>query len=484
MFDLVVKNGKLIFPGRTVVDGEVGVVGGRIAAVGRELGKGEVNIDASGKLVLPGVLDSHFHVGIYRPFQEDARTESMSAAAGGVTAILSYFRTGRNYLNTSEDYTTLFPKLFEMSSGNFYVDYGFNLAPITRRHVEELDYLFRRGISTFKFYMFYKGLNLRSEYRKGNVEEEYLLSKDPYDGGHLFTIMNRVSSLKGEGKPSQPRLSVHAEDAEVIRVHLEKAKEDFSRGKLNPLEAYSAARPPEGERVAILQALEMSRATGCPINILHVSSKLALETVEEVRKSWPQLDVMVEVTSSHLTLTTDFEAGVLGKVNPPIRSSKDREALWEGVMSGAVQTVASDHAAIELSRKGEELWTAENGFGATELMVPSLLTEGLRRGVPLTRLVELVTSSPARFHGLYGKKGDLLPGFDGDITIVDLKETRKVKADALHSAQDFTPYEGVELRGWPTTTILRGEVVFDGGEYSKVRRGEFLKRPVVASNSS
>ncbi|GGU01574.1 dihydroorotase-like protein [Sulfodiicoccus acidiphilus] len=482
MFDLLVKNGKLVLPGRTVVDGEVGINEGKIAAVGRNLGAGHVNVDASGKLVLPGVLDTHFHVGIYRPFQEDARTESMSAIAGGVTTILSYFRTGRNYLNISEDYSSLFPRLVEMSKGNFYVDYGFNIAPITRKHVEEIETLFKLGVSTFKFYMFYKGLNLRSEYRKGSVEEEYLLSKDPYDGGHLFTIMKRISSLKGGKTPHQPRLSVHAEDAEVIRVHLEEAKEEFSRGILNALEAYSAARPPEGERVAILQAAEMARATGCPINVLHVSSETALRTIEEVRRWWPGLDVMAEVTSSHLTLTTNSKAGVLGKVNPPIRSDRDREALWEGLVSGSIQTVASDHAAIEQSRKGGELWTAENGFGATELMVPSLLTEGLRRGVPLTRLVELVTSSPAKFHGLYGRKGDLLPGFDGDLVIVDLNTTRRVRADALHSAQDFTPYEGMELRGWPTTTVLRGEIVFDSGEFSDARRGEFLKRPVELSD--
>lgn len=478
MLDLIVKNGQVVFPGKNVQKAEIGIRNGKIASISHKIDENATQvIDAENRYVFPGIVDSHFHVGIYRPFAEDARSESASAAAGGVTTILSYFRSGKNYMNVSEPYSTLLSKVLNLSKGNFYTDYGFNLAPITKTHVQEIpDLVEKYGISTFKYYMFYKGLNLKSEVKKGSVEKEYLLSDEPYDLGHMHNIMEQIAAIK-ENR-GRVRLSIHAEDAEIIRINLERTKEEMAKLKLNPLQAYSKARPPNSERIAIMEAFELAHETRCPINILHVSSKMAMETIDEMKRVFPDVDVYVETTPSHLTLTVESEAGIHGKVNPPIRSENDRDSLWAGIMEGRINTVGSDHAAIEESRKGKELWTAENGYGATELMLPALITEGhIRRKIPLEKIASLITANPARVHSIYGKKGDIALGFDGDLVIFDLNRKKKVRYQDLHSAQDFTPFEGLELFGWPETTILRGKVTYSDGKFFDPA-GEFIKRPV------
>ncbi len=480
MSDLLVKGGKVVFPSKKVIEVDIGIKDGRISDIGKNLSENdyEKTINADGKHIFPGLIDSHFHVGIYRPLPEDAKSESASAAAGGVTTILSYFRSGRNYLNASEPYATLFPKVLDYSKGNFHTDYGYNLAPVLKEHVDEIPQLVKKsGIATFKFYMFYKGLNLKSEVSKGSVEKEYLLSENPYDLGHLYNIMKAIAALKGTDTPA--RLSIHAEDSEIIRINLETTKANSDQSKDNVLELYSNARPSSSERLAIIEAVELAAQTGCPINILHVSSEKAIKTVEELRLAYPDSDIMVEVTASHICITYENNIGVNGKVNPPIRSTRDKEALWEAIIKGQVNTVGSDHAAIEKSKKGEELWSAENGYGATEAMLAALLTEGYhKRNIPLEKLAALVTLNPAKYHGLSGKKGDIAVGMDGDLTIVDLNEERKVDHSKMHSAQDFSPFDGLTLKGWPKTTILRGNVIYHDGKVLEEFRGEYIKRPI------
>ncbi len=478
MLDLLVKNGSVVFPNRSVVKTDIGIKGGKICQIGSsssESDSAEKIIDAAGKHVFPGLIDSHFHVGIYRPLDIDARSESASAVAGGVTTILSYFRSGKNYLNSSEPYSKLFERVLDLSTGNFYCDYGYHLAPVTRKHVQEIPDLVKKyGVSTFKFYMFYRGLVLKGEFRKGAVEKEYLLSDDPYDLGHLTKIMTAVSELnKTLGRV---RVSVHAEDAELIRINIEKIQNQ--KEKLNPLQAYNEARPPESERLALVQAIELAMQTRCPVNILHVSSGLALQTLKELRRANPDLDVMVEVTVHHLMLNDKYNPSVMGKVNPPIRTNSDQESLWEGVERGDVDTVASDHACITKADKGKNIWSAEPGFGGTELLLPSLISGGyFQRKIPLERIAALVTLNPAKFHGISDLKGDISVGLDGDLAICDLKKARKVDHGSLHSAQDFSPFDGIELAGWAEITILRGEIVYDEGKVIGEPVGDYLKRP-------
>ncbi|MDG6922231.1 MAG: dihydroorotase family protein, partial [Nitrososphaerota archaeon] len=469
------RNGSVVFPNSGVVKTDIGINGGKISQIGSSRATtAKTVIDATGKHVFPGLIDSHFHVGIYRPLDIDAKSESASAVAGGVTSILSYFRSGKNYLNSAAPYSELFKKVLDLSSGNFYCDYGYHLAPVTATHLLEIRELVKKfGVSTFKFYMFYRGLVLKGEFRKGAVEREYLLSEDPYDLGHLSKMMSTVSEINKTTSPV--RVSVHAEDAELIRINIEETK---TKKKLNPLEAYNEARPPESERLALVQAIELAMQTHCPVNILHVSSGLALQTIKELRLANPDLDVMVEVTVHHLMLNDKYNPSVFGKVNPPIRTDSDQESLWNGIQRGDVNTVASDHACITRAEKGKDIWSAEPGFGGTELLLPSLITGGyFARKIPLESLASLVTLNPAKFHGLSHVKGDIVVGLDGDLAIVDMKKKMTVDHKKMHSAQDFSPFDGIELAGWAETTILRGKVVFNQGKVVGKCEGNYLERP-------
>lgn len=479
MLDLLVKGGDVVFPGRGVRKADIGVKEGKIVKLGVSLEQegAERTIDARGKAVFPGLVDSHFHVGIYRPLDQDAYSESSSAVAGGVTTILSYFRSGRNYLNSSEPYESLFARVLDLSAKKFFCDYGYHLAPITRRHIQEIPELIAKfGVPTFKYYMFYKGLTLKGESRKGSVEKEYLLSEDPYDLGHLYLIMQTLA--KASKQHGGVRLGIHAEDAEIVRVNAERVKSEYPANGMKPLEAYSAARPPQAERIAVLEAVELAAQTGCPITVLHVSSGLALATIDELRLTHPGMDIAAEATVHHLGLTVK-SSGVEGKVNPPIRAATDVDDLWRGVAEGRIKTIVSDHAALTKEHKGDDIWSAEAGFGGTELILPVVVTEGhKKRGIPLEQLASLVSLNPAMQCGLLPQKGDIDLGYDADLAVVNMSEQRKVDHTKLHSAQDFSPFDGQTYAGWVETTVVRGNVVYEDGRVMGKPAGEYLKRPV------
>jgi allantoinase len=483
VYNLIIKNGNVVFPGRGVLKADIGINGGKVSCIGEDLSdRGEKVIDASGRFVFPGVVDSHFHMGIYRPLSEDARSESASAVAGGVTAILIYYRAGRHNLISESDpvipepYSTLYPKVLELSSGSFFSDYGYHIAPVTAAHVEEIpDLVKKRGVTTFKYYMHYKGLT-PDEFATRRVEKEFLFSDTPYDLGYLHQIMQKVANVNNE--VAGVRVNIHAENPAIIRVNTEATMRELSDLQLNPLEAYSRTRPPSGERLGILEAAELANQAGCPITILHISSALALSTIRQVRSIYPDLDVMAEATVHHLILTTDYNPSAHSKVNPPIRSDDDKEALWRGVIDGTFDTIVSDHAASHSEFKGDNIWTAWYGFGGTELLLPSVITEGyVKRRLPLERIAELLSLNPARFHSLLHKKGDIAVGYDADLAICDLSKIKVVDHNELHSAQDFSPFDGLELTGWVETTILRGEVVYQNGQVMGEPRGEYIKRP-------
>ena len=463
-YDTVVLGGLAVLPGEGLVECAVGVHGGRIAVLTDDLraSDGDEVVDARGFVVLPGAVDSHLHPGIYRPLAEDFDTETRSSLIGGATTVLTYFRTGRHYLNRTGSYRQIFRELDLAANGRAHTDYGFHIAPMNAGHLDEIERLATEaGIASFKFYLFYKGLNLAAD---STGAAAYTMSED-YDFGHLYQIMGRVSASdtarQGEGRIS---LSLHCEDSELIKLFVERM-----RGRaLPPLEAYSKSRPPVAERLSIHEVGVMADATGARINLLHLSSEEALTSAGQLRTLYPTLDVRLETTVHHLFLTYDMleGRGLGGKVNPPIRTQRDVDALWAGVSSGAIQWAASDHACCMEEHKGDDLWPALPGFGGTALLYPVMISEGYhRRGLPLERIVELVSTAPARAFGCYPRKGRIGIGSDADLVLVDLEKEHIVTPELLHSAQDHTPFQGVAARGWPVRTLLRGRTVYQDGEF-------------------
>ena len=477
-FDLVIKSGKAVLPYVGVQKADIGVKDGKIAAIDSMIDPNRADsvLNAANRHVFPGAVDSHFHVGIYRPLAEDAVSESTSAASGGVTTILSYFRTGHDYLDKIGPYKEILPELLELSKKSFMVDYGYHLALMTEEHIDEIEWLVKEGgVSTMKYYMFYKLLTLAGATPEAN---NYLMIDNSVDFGYLYKFMKevgRVNELYKEfGKVS---LSIHCENPEIIRAT---QKEVQANPSGNPLKDYSNARPPWQEELAINEAAIIARHTNCPVNLLHLSSMAAVKAGVDVCKRYPEIPFLLEGTLHHLGLSNDMDLGQKAKVNPPLRDDQNVEYLWNAVLDGTIKTVVSDHACAPLEKKKGDLWNSLPGFGGTSLMFPVLVTEGYhKRGLPLHRIAELSSANPAQEHNLYPKKGAIMVGSDADFAIVDIDSEKEVTLENLHTAQEFSPELGMSLKGWPEYTVLRGRVVFEKGTVvGKPGEGEYIKRPV------
>ncbi len=470
-YDLVVRGGTVVLPDHGEMRADVAVRNGTIAALGDDL-DGDTVYDASGMLVLPGAVDAHYHLGIYQSLAQDAYEETRSSLVGGATTVLSYFRTGSHYLDKTGPYAEILPEVLAAVAGRCHTDYSFHLAPMTKGQVDEIGRLAGQdGIASFKYYMFYKGLNLAGD----STDAAAYTMSDTYDLGHLYSIMEAVTAAN-EVSAGRVSLSIHCEQSELITLFTERMQKTGRQD----LGAYSEARPPLTERVAVGEATALAAATGCPVNLLHLSSAEAIAAAATAGELYPGLDLRRETTLHHLALAHDELDGLGGKVNPPIRTRRDVDALWDAVRHGWIDWVASDHACCMEEQKGDDLWPALPGFGGTALIYPVLISEGVhRRGLPISRVVELVATNPARAFGLFPRKGTLAVGSDADIAVVDPHLEQTVTPELLHSAQDHTPFGGRAVTGWPVATFLRGARVFDRGEIVGEPQGRFVARPVA-----
>jgi len=478
IYDVVIKGGSLVVPFQGLQKTDIGISGEKIAAIDRDIPASNARqiIDASNKFVFPGAVDSHFHVGIYRPFEDDAASESTSAASGGVTTILSYFRTGKDYLNKIGPYKEILPELLERSSSSFVTDYGYHIACFTEEHISEIEWLVKEGgVSTLKYYMFYKLLTLAGATPEA---QNYLMIDNTVDFSFLYKFMKEVSRVNQiYNQYGNISLSVHCENPEVIRGT--QAEVQANPGNVL-LKDYSDARPPWQEELAINETAIMAKHTNCPANLLHLSSRLAVEAGKDVSHRYPDIDFLLEATLHHLGLSNDMDLEQSAKVNPPIRSQEDVEYLWKSVIDGTIKTVASDHACPPLERKQGDLWTCMPGFGGTSLMFPILITEGYhKRGLPLHRIAELSSANPAIYHNLHPKKGAVMIGSDADFAVIDIDLEKEVTLDNLFTAQEFSPELGMKFKGWPECTVLRGRVIFENGKTTgQPGQGKYIKRPV------
>jgi allantoinase len=483
-YDLLLKDVRIVRPNRASVQrGDVAVKDGRFARVGRGIAPAEARkvVDGKGLLAFPGLVDPHMHTGIYSPLAEDAVSESRAAAQGGVTSSLNYFRTGQYYLNKGGPYADFFPEVLAIADGRFHVDYAFHLAPMDRGHIEEIPMLVdRHGVTSFKIYMFYGGYGLHGA---SSHQHEFLMigADEKYDVAHFEFVMRGVQRAMQmyPAKRDAISLSLHCETAEIMAAYTKLVQQE---GKLTGLRAYSAARPPHSEGLAICIAAYLAHETECPnINLLHLTSRKAVEAALKMARAFPHVNFRREVTVGHLLLDYDAPTGVLAKVNPPIRSREDVEFLWETVLDGKIDWICSDHACcrhemkVDATRPGE-VFLGKSGFGGTEYLLSGVASEGRRRGLSWNRIAELTSWNAAQRFGL-ARKGDIAPGFDADLVLFDPDRSFVVRAADSPSQQGYTPFEGMELTGKVVSTYLRGEAVYDRGRIVGPARGRYLARP-------
>jgi len=456
----------LVIRGSTVVTAadtfrcDVGIRAGRIVALAGHLGPAAREIDATGLLALPGGVDSHCHIdqtsstGLITA--DDFYTGGISAACGGTTTIIPFAaqHRGQSLTTVVEDYhRRALPKAF--------VDYAFHLIvsdPAERVMREELPALIAQGYTSFKIYMTYDALKL--------TDRQAL---------DVLSLARREGAL----------VMVHAENSDAIAWQTERL---LAEGKTAP-KFHPAARPPVVEREATHRAIALAELVDVPILIVHVSAADALDEIRRARRRGVR--VFAETCPQYLVFTADdldkpgFEGAKL-MCSPPPRDLASQKALWLGLSTGVIDVFSSDHAPYRFDDpRGKKAFgesppfsKVPNGVPSLEARLPVLFSEGVGKGrIDLNRFVALTATTPARIFGLYPRKGTIAVGADADIALWDPKKDVLIDRFTLHDRMDYTPFEGMKVRGWPVVTISRGEVIWANGEVlGEAGRGVFLGR--------
>ncbi len=458
--DLRLAGGTVLLPGIGLQEADILISGGRIVAVAGP-GDGDAaaeTVSVAGLTVLPGAVDAHVHLGhgndISRPrTPSDAASETAAAAVGGVTCIISY-------VMSAETYGDQIAELRQVTEAGARIDFGFHFVIATDAQLAELPEYIAAGVPTAKLFM-----NIRGD-------EGVRLGLPGTDDGFLFRLLETLAAHGG-------MLCPHPENIEVAWVLRDRVLAADPEGK-GGLATWNETRPPFVEAEALQRACYFGRITGTPVHAVHTSSGEALAAA--IRQREAGCEVTIETCIHYLTHDTTSDIGVIGKVNPPLRPPEDREALWQGIRSGAIDTIATDHIHRPVASKEGGIWKAQPGFPGLDVFLPALITEGhVRRGIPLERLVELVSLNPARTMGLAPRKGAIVPGADADLAIVDMGARWIVDRSALATDAGFSIYEGHEMACRVTHTLSRGGfVVRDGAlEDAAVGAGRFLARTLV-----
>jgi dihydropyrimidinase len=449
-FSLLVKGGTLIIPGVGLIDADIGIAQGRIAAIGENLAVEAADVyDAAGKTVLPGIFDPHVHIGNERSFEQESETETRAALLGGITTIGIFLRS------LEESYSLHLPGFRRAMDELSYVDSAFHPQIFTDEQIEEIPlYAAEYGIRSFKFYMSGMPGIVKS------VTDDVLLRG-----------FRTVAGL-GAGAVA----CVHCETGVLI----DQARKELQKKKEGTLADWEFAHPAEAEALAIQTAVYLAKVAGAHLYVVHLSSKQGLEAVRNARRQGLRFTVefTVETTTPYLGIASDDLNGFLVKMVPPVRTKEHHDALWQGVMEGSINTVGTDNTSRALASKKPEagLHGARPGVPVLGTHLPALLHYGRLRSVPLELLVDRATRGPAKVYGIYPQKGTIAVGSDADLVIVDLDLEKTVRAEDLGGMSDFSPFEGKRLRGWSVATIKAGDIVARDGKIVGKRNGRYLSR--------
>lgn len=432
--DLLLRNGEIVFPGDGVRKGSVGVRGGKIVAIYApgELAPAARVIDCTDKLIFAGAIDPHTHIG-FGAKEADWRTESLTAAMGGVTGLMTFWR--------SDDLAASTPGWRDAGLARSCVDFGFHFGVTSRRHVSELPVLAERfGVTSIKVYLMYKGA---AGAAKGFGE---------VDDALLFAALQAGAKVKGGV------VGVHCENTEVIPLFREPLK---AAGRQD-LAAWDEQSPGFLETENVFRVAYFGEVAECPVNIVHMSAGESLELVRRLRRPG-RAPIHIETCIHYLSLNKDEPLGAIGKVNPPLRAQSDVDALWDGVVTGDITTIGSDHVPRKVATKGDDIWSASAGFPAIAQILPVLISEGYhKRNVPLETLSACISRNVAELYSIPAK-GRIAPGYDADLVVIDPEGETLVAAANYPSHSDYSPFEGKRLRGAITHTIRRGELLLDAG---------------------
>jgi len=455
-FDLIVRNGTVVTASDTTRC-DIGVRGGKIVALAERLDGAARVIDASGRHVLPGGVDGHCHLD--QPMSDGSRmaddfaTGTVAAACGGTTTVIPFAcqAKGDSLIAAVEDY-------HRRADGKALIDYAFHLIvtdPSPRVLREELPHLIAEGYTSFKIYMTYDDLKLNDR-----------------------QILEVLALARREGA----MVMVHAENSDCIAWLTEVLE---SAGHTAPA-FHATSRPMAVEREATHRAIALSELADVPVLIVHVSGREAVEQIQ-----WAQnrgLRVYAETCPQYLYLTAEHLAtpgfdGAKCICSPPPRDAANQEVIWDALASGVFQVFSSDHAPFRyddpqgkmVKGKSAAFRYVPNGVPGIETRLPLLFEGVAQQRITINQFVALTATNAAKTYGLYPRKGTIAVGSDADLAIWDTQREVTISNALLHHNVDYTPYEGIAVRGWPETVISRGEIVAQHGvPAGAAGRGIFL----------
>jgi len=454
--DLAVVNGTVVVPGAEPRNADLAITDGKITGI-HPPGAGEPagdRIDATGLHVMPGAIDPHIHLGGYQPLDVDADPGTGLAAIGGVTCLVNYFKATGSYLD-------LVPEYIRTYEAGAHIDAAFHLQLLTEPHLQELaETVDRFGITSYKINLAWKGR-----------EQAVFGSDRTIDNGWVWAAMEEMRRID----PERMVLNIHCENQELKNEAHRRNEADVEES----LRFYERLAPDFTETDSVLSMMLLAKLTGITTYLVHLSSQL---TTEALTLDWADIPNLYGETCPHYLMhTIDSDAGLLATVSPPVRRQSDQDALWKALADGRLDAVGSDSNPILRQTKmgSGEFWSIKPGFDGVGFIVPSLIDGGYhKRGMPLGRIAQIMAENPARIFGLFPAKGTIAVGSDADLVLIDLDRERTVGPEATAAHSDFSIFSGMTLKGWPVTTLSRGEVVArDGNVVTEPGRGRYVPRP-------
>ncbi len=421
---------------------DIGIVDGKITEIGSALSQKAVRtIDASGKLIFPGFIDAHTHMGIpilSTQSVDDFESGSIAAAHGGVTTIIDF--------TAQQPGQTLQASVQERmakAEGKSHVDFGLhvNVTDQPEQRLHEISELTRQGFCAYKVFSTYRQAGMMITW-----PEFRLVLQTVHKHGGL--------------------LCLHAEDNAQIESQ---TNEHIKAGHLEPI-YHPRSRTPEAEAEAITRAAEIAGELEARLYIVHLSSKAGLEAGLIAREQGVEL--ILETCPQYLLLSEERylqENGHYCITTPPLRTKDDQEALWQALADGKIDVVATDHCPFTMAQKesGRKAFhLTPNGIPGVETLFPLLYTYGVAKGrLSLKRLLQVLALNPAKLFGFSDTKGETKVGADADLIIFDPKPERSLRATDLHGNADWSPYEGFKLIGNIDFSILRGQILVEKGQF-------------------
>lgn len=463
MYDLIIKNGKIVSPSSTV-GCDVAIKDGKIAALGKFSDDQALRtINATGKYVLPGGVEAHMHC--QAPFQGclGANTfyeQSISAAFGGVTTFMDF----ANMTKGQSPYEQVLARVNEMSEAA--IDYSAHgkFVESTPQAIEDIEKMAQSGFPTFKMFMTYKKEGVMSD-------DETML--------RVFAKAKEVGGLP----------MVHCESNAIAEANIEKCREADDLRWVS----FAKCKPILCEAEAFDRAVNFARYIGNGLIVVHTTNGLALDTARRAHAD--DIPLYVETGPHYLTLFDDLyegENGHLAICSPPLRTPKEAAELWRGLEDGTILLTGSDDCTYDVDEKSMFLeknsngsWKQDftkvvNGMSGLEIRLPILLSEGVSKGrISINKVCALTSTNVAKVYGCYPQKGIIAPGSDADLVLIDLEKEVTLCKEVLHNNISYCLHDGFEVKGYPIMTISHGKVIVENGEFKGEKgAGQLVNRKI------